>query len=320
VKEEEIRPKEIFQQYLELSQQDAREFNDSNFQTVSCPGCGVGSSEERFEKNGFRYVRCLNCGSLYCSPRPSEDDLGNFYKTSKSSKYWSEVFFPAVAEIRREKLFRKKAKQVHAALKKKSFCPEDICDVGAGYGIFLEELNSFFPSANFFAIEPSPELAERCQAKGFETLQSVAEQANVWNERFDLVISSEVIEHVHSCDRFVDSIYRLIKPGGYCLITGLGYEGFDILTLQENSNSIFPPHHLNFLSIKGFTELLQRAGFTEVAIWTPGELDVDIVINSAVIDEFTRVLQSRGTEAISEFQSFLQKYCMSSHIWVLAGK
>ncbi len=162
MKEEEIRPKKN-QHYLELSQQDARKFNASNFKKVSCPGCGGNNSEDRFEKNGFQYVRCLNCGSLYCSPRPSEDDLENFYKMSESAKYWSEVFFPAVAEIRREKLFRNKAKQVHTVLKKKSFYPKAICDVGAGYDIFLEELNSCFPSADLFAIEPSPELAKRCQ-------------------------------------------------------------------------------------------------------------------------------------------------------------
>jgi len=320
IKEEEIRPKEIFQCYLELSRKDARKFNASNFKRIPCPGCGGENSEKRFKKNGFQYVLCSNCGSLYCSPRPSEEDLDLFYKTSESAKYWSEIFSPAVAETRREKLFRKKAGQVHNALKEKTFSPQAICDVGAGYGIFLEELKAFFPSAGLFAIEPSSDLAERCKSKGFETLQTTAEQSGIWKEKFDLIISSEVIEHVYSCDRFIDSLYQLIKPGGCCLITGLGYEGFDILTLQEHSNSAFPPHHLNFLSIKGFKELFQRAGFSQVDIWTPGELDVDIVKNSPMVDEFTRVLVSRGEKAVTDFQSFLQKYQLSSHVLVLARK
>lgn len=320
MKEEEIRPKEIFQRYLELSRKDAREFNASKFKRITCPGCGVDNSEKRFKKNDFQYVLCSNCGSLYCSPRPSEEDLDFFYKTSESAKYWSEVFFPAVAETRREKLFGKKARQVHNVLKEKTFSPQHICDVGAGYGIFLEELNSFFPSASLFAIEPGPDLAKQCRSKGFETLQTTAEQSGIWKEKFDLVISSEVIEHVYSCDRFIDSLYQLAKLGGYCLITGLGYEGFDILTLQKHSNSVFPPHHLNFLSIKGFKGLFQRAGFSQVDIWTPGELDVDIVKNSPMVDEFTRVLASRGEKAVTEFQSFLQKYQLSSHVWALARK
>jgi SAM-dependent methyltransferase len=320
MKEEDIRPKELFQRYLELSQKDAQKLEVGNFKKISCPGCGKDESEKRFKKNDFQYILCSFCGSLYCSPRPSEEDLELFYKKTESAKYWSEVFFPAVAETRREKLFRKKAKQIHDAMKKKNFSPEAICDVGAGYGIFLEELNPFFPSTKFFAIEPSSDLAERCRSKGFETLLATAEQSHVWKEKFDLVITSEVIEHVYSSDRFIGSLYQLTKPGGYCLVTGLGYEGFDILALQEHSNSVFPPHHLNFLSIKGFRELFQRAGFSHIDIWTPGVLDVDIVKNSPMINEFTRVLVSRGEKAVEEFQSFLQKYQLSSHVWVMAKK
>ena len=320
IKEEEIRPKELFQRYLELSQKDARKFNASNFKRIPCPGCGGDNSEKRFKKNGFQYVFCSICGSLYCSPRPSEEDLELFYKKSESAKYWAEVFFPAVAETRREKLFKKKAKQVHDVMEKKDFSPEAICDVGAGYGIFLEELKSFFPSAFFFAIEPSPDLAKRCRSKGFETLQATAEQSQLWGKEFDLVITFEVIEHVYSPDRFISSLYQLVKPGGYCLITGLGYEGFDILTLQKHSNSVFPPHHLNFLSIQGFKELFQRAGFSHIDIWTPGELDVDIVKNSPMVDEFTKALISRGEKAVKKFQSFLQKHQLSSHVWGLARK
>ncbi|EKR66005.1 hypothetical protein LEP1GSC036_0851 [Leptospira weilii str. 2006001853] len=69
-----------------------------------------------------------------------------------------------------------------------------------------------------------------------------------------------------------------------------------------------------------FIEISKNAGFSEVEILTPGELDVDIVLNSGYENEFIRVLKERGTDAISEFQSFLKKYQLSSHIWVFAKK
>ena len=320
MKEQEIRPKELFQCYLELSKKDAQKFDEGNFEKIPCPGCGEDNYEKRFKKNGFQYVLCLTCGSLYCSPRPTEEELILFYTTSASAQYWSDVFFPAVAEKRREKLFRKKARQLYDFLNKKNFPPENICDVGAGYGIFLEELRLFFPEAKLFAIEPGPDLAEECRTKGFETLQQPAEQSEEWYGKFDLVISSEVVEHVYSCNRFIDSLYKLVKPGGCCVVTGLGYEGFDILTLQKHSDSVFPPHHINLLSIKGFHKLLQRAGFSQIDIWTPGELDTDIVRNSPMMSEFVRVLVNRGDQVVEEFQSFLQKHQLSSHVWVLAQK
>jgi len=320
MKENEIRPKELFERYLELSKQDATSFDAAQFQEIQCPGCGANDSNNKFDKNGFNYKLCYKCGSLYCSPRPKEKILKEFYESSQSSKYWSEIFFPAVAESRREKLFRKKTKTIYELLCSKNYGPEKICDVGAGYGVFLEELKIHLPQAKFFAIEPSPESAEKCRSKGFNTLETTAEKASEWSGYFDLVISQEVLEHVYHPLSFVESLHELTKPGGYCLVTGLGYEGYDILTLQKNSNSVFPPHHLNFLSIEGFDTLFQRAGFIDIQIWTPGELDVDIVLNSGLNNDFVQALSKRGDKAVKDFQNFLQKYKLSSHVWVFARK
>ena len=320
MKEEEIRPKELLQKYMELSSVDATGFLNNDLIEINCPGCGKNKSTPHLKKNGFQYVLCQACGSLYCTPRPTQNRLTAFYKNSLSAEYWSKVFFPAVAEIRRKKLFQRKANQIQKILEEKQFTPASICDVGAGYGIFLEELNSYFPKATLSAIEPEASSAEKCREKKFDTLQAVAENSNVWAERFDLVISSEVIEHVFSTKKFIESLARLTVVGGYCLVTGLGYEGFDILSLQDRSNSIFPPHHLNFLSIKGFEELFHRIGFKEVEVTTPGELDLDITKNSDPSNEFLRVLFSRGEDAIQDFQVLLQKHKLSSHVWVWARK
>ncbi|MEQ9364470.1 MAG: SAM-dependent methyltransferase, partial [Leptospirales bacterium] len=134
------------------------------------------------------------------------------------------------------------------------------------------------------------------------------------------VISSEVIEHVFSPRGFAESVARLARPGGHVLLTGLGYEGFDILNLQELSNSIFPPHHINFLSIKGFERLFSDCGMTDIEVRTPGRLDVDIVLNSGHGGEFMRVLAERGEEAVADLQALLVKHKLSSHIWAFARK
>ncbi|AAN48827.1 class I SAM-dependent methyltransferase [Leptospira interrogans] len=320
MKENEIRPKELLTRYLNLVESDSKKLNKTKFLTISCPACGSDQYRKHIQKNDYTYVLCEGCRSLFCNPRPSEEILEDFYKTAESSRFWSDVFFPTVAESRREKLFKPKAERIFEYFKKENFEPAKICDVGSGYGIFLEELRRFFVKSEIFGIEPSPEMAEISTKKGIETLNATAEDSSKWSARFDLVISSEVIEHVFSVPKFITSIFNLVKPNGYCLLTGLGYEGFDVLTLQERSNGIFPPHHLNFMSIHGFEIAFKNAGFSKVEIFTPGELDVDIVLNSGYETEFIRVLRNRGADAISEFQSFLKKHKLSSHIWVFAKK
>ncbi|HAZ03482.1 MAG: SAM-dependent methyltransferase [Bacteroidetes bacterium GWF2_42_66] len=320
MKESEIRPKELFQKYLELSGKDAESFDNSTFEKVNCIACDSSESKLKILKNGFDYQICTDCGTVFCSPRPTIKDLNNFYWNSKSAKFWFEEFLPKVEESRREKIFKKKALQLFSTIKEKGISISNLCDVGAGSGIFLEELKKIRDDISYYAIEPGQVSSKIIADKGFPVLQSSAETSSDWFDKFDFVVSLEVLEHVNKPLDFVLSMKNLLKRGGYCLITSLGYEGFDILTLGKDSNSISPPHHLNFPSVKGFELLFENAGFTDIQVTTPGILDVDIVLNSDKIPDFLEVLKSRGTVAINEFQEFLIKNKMSSHVWVLAKK
>lgn len=319
LKEEEIRPKKLFQKYLDLCRQDIENMDRTILQDVTCPGCGKENDNRHLLKNGFQYFLCISCGTLYCSPRPGLEQLERFYSEGQSAEFWNKDFFPVVVEARREKIFRPRAEKARDILKQKQIIPKNICDVGAGHGILLEELRNIFP-AKFYALEPNPVCASQCYTKGFKTIETCAEKSEAWEGKFDLVLCTELIEHVFSTHIFINSLYDLIVPGGVCILTGLGYEGYDILTLQDKSNSLFPPHHLNFLSIKGFETLFRSAGFRFIEITTPGDLDADIVYNSEINNEFIRVLYTRGKSAVTAFQSFLQQYQLSSHVWVVATK
>lgn len=320
MKEEEIRPKEILQRYLDLSAKDGQNLDSGQFVDCPCQACGSTEGVPHITKFGYNYQKCSHCHSVYCSPRPSNKQLKGLYFDSESSNFWSNVFFPSVKEARRQKLFAPKAEKIAKLIKEKSLKIESICDVGAGHGLFLEELQKQLPDMKLYAIEPDATSAQICRDKGIEALEETSETAILWHGKFDFIICSEVIEHVFDVHSFINSLQALLKPGGYCLITGLGYEGFDILTLQDQSKSISPPHHLNFLSIEGFKNVFRRSNFSTIDIWTPGELDVDIVLNSDYHSEFLRILKSRGEKTIQEFQQFLSRNQLSSHTWILAQK
>ena len=140
MKEREIRPSDLFARYQELCREDIEIFfsDKSCFVNVDCPGCASDKAHPAFEKLGFRYVECDECGSLFTSPRPAKEALEAFYSNSASANYWAETFFPAVAELRREKIFVPRVKQINALLKEKDLDPKVVVDVGAGYGVFLE--------------------------------------------------------------------------------------------------------------------------------------------------------------------------------------
>lgn len=327
MKEENIRPKALLDQFLELSKKDAdRLFSGTAKNAIPCVACGSENRVIEFEKNGFSYAKCLDCGSLYHSPRGSADQFASFYRHSESWRYWSEVYFPAVAEVRRESIFRPRVKLLSELCLNKGIRVDSLIEVGAGYGIFLEEWKRINASKKMIAIEPSPALAQKCRSKGFEVAEDIAENVRGYDGVADLVVCFEVLEHVYEPLAFLKVLARFAKPGGYVLVSTLGIDGFDLQVLGRESQSIFPPHHINFPSVSGFEKLFHRAGFSEVAVTTPGRLDVDIVrnaahLNPAVLDGqvFLRRLIENDRLGMA-FQQFLVDNLLSSHTWVLGRK
>ena len=156
MKEHEIRPEALLNRYLELSAEDAKFFfgNETRLD-IACVACGETQTKHQFDKNEFAYEECVDCGTLFQSPRPAIANFELFYRQSKSSRYWAEVFFPAVAETRREKIFRPRVECLTKLCEEKNINVKRLFDVGAGFGIFLEEWRKSFPQTKVLAIEPS---------------------------------------------------------------------------------------------------------------------------------------------------------------------
>lgn len=327
MKEHEIRPAALMNRYIELSAKDAGEcFGEVSRAKVACVACGENDGSFQFEKNGFAYVRCAACCTLFQSPRPSRAAFEAFYRDSESSRYWAEVFFPAVAEIRREQMFRPRVDRITELCREQGIRVERLVDVGAGYGIFLDEWRARFPRTELLAVEPSASLARECRSKGLTVVEDIVEQMTGHECSADLVTCFEVLEHVHAPLDFVRGLTRLARTGGSVCVTTLCIDGFDLQVLWEKSTQIFPPHHINFLSVRGFEKLFAQAGLEDITITTPGQLDVDIVRNAAERDPgilaghpFLRSLLAReGTP--ERFQEFLSENRLSSHAWITGRK
>jgi len=328
MEESDIRPQKLFQKYLELCAADAETyFISSQRNDLPCPACGNQDSEPVFEKSGFGYAVCRSCQTLYQNPRPLLEDFSRFYRESPSSRFWAKKFFPEVAEVRREKLFKPKVTELARLCQNENFKPMAVADVGAGFGLFLEEWRNLFPETLTIAIEPNPDLAEICRSKKLQVIENFVEETNPLHNKIDMVVAMELIEHVHDPHEFCLSLKHLLRDGGKLLLTGLTVDGFDIQTLWEHSKSVSPPHHINFISIHGFEKLLTRTGFSNIRIFTPGKLDVDIVKNfmtekpNALLNQrFIRNLLCRSEDTLMDFQIFLSDHQLSSHCWVWAEK
>jgi SAM-dependent methyltransferase len=324
MKEEDIRKRDVFNRYLELVREDSKKFfsDSTSFTKSNCFACEGFDLEQEFEKHGFKYVSCRNCSTLFVNPRPSFRKLNDFYENSESAKFWINEFFAPVAEARRKEIFSPRAEYVHNNFLDKEI--KTIGDIGAGFGIFLEELKNINSDARYIAIEPSVEQAEICRNKGLEVECCALEEMERFKDEFDLLTAFELIEHLFNPKDFFTRVRALLKQGGYLLITTLNGQGFDIQLLWKNSKSVYPPHHLNFFNPCSISLLLEKRGFEVVNVSTPGKLDWDIV-EGGVREEgmdagrfWNFVAEEGSPDCKRELQNWIAKNNLSSHMRIVA--
>ena len=296
---------------------------------MACPGCGNEMGIFKFRKYGFDYEECPVCGTLYNNPRPVLQSFNDYYCDSPSVRFWATNFYKETEQSRRELLIKPKARLCLDILQKYSSDSQSnpaIVDIGAGYGVFCEELKKILPeSYEVIGIEPAKALISVCRDKHIHVIPKFFENVTAddfCNHNVICAVSFELLEHLHSPEIFIQKCSQLIAKNGLLILTTLTWDGFDLKVLQDKSDSIHPPHHINFFTKKSIKMLLERYGFSICEITTPGKLDVDIVSKKSdeINDLFVSELVSSDNEVKELFQKFLQDAKLSSHMMVVAKK
>ena len=323
MKEHEIRPKNIFDEYLRLAKIDTAKFFSSKRELFKCPSCD-SEGKDSFVKDGFNYCECATCNNLFVSPRPSLKALSDYYENSASSKFWATTFYKETEHARREKIWKPKASLVFELLKKFNTDEKQVVDIGGGYGIFAEEMSKLIVSP-IYVVEPAPHLAKICKKKGFKVIQKFLEDVthSDLGKGSKCFVSFELFEHLHSPLQFLKHINYLMKPNDLLIFTTLSSAGLDIQVLWEDSPSVSPPHHLNFFNPKSIKVILEKTGFRLLEVSTPGRLDLDILYNnrSKIKHRFWKnFIKESNSSTKQEFQKFISKTGLSSHMMVIGEK
>ena len=213
MKEREIRDTVVHKRYLDLVKADAEKiFKDrSTFQHFRCPACAEDRSVVQFIKDNFQYVQCPSCLTLYNDPRPQYGDIQKLYRDSESTKFWVDKFFSPFAEARREKIFRPRAEYI--ASKFPHFRSAVIGDIGAGFGLFLEELRILWKEARLCAIEPSEDMAQICSSKDSTLSRPWLRISKRGTHRLTCSLPLSWLSTCTSLFRFQDQCAS--KPGGF---------------------------------------------------------------------------------------------------------
>ena len=323
MKENEIRPKKIFNKFLDLTSKDIKKYFNGRKVKVKCVACGSGGKFS-FKKNNFCYCECGKCKTLFVNPRPDENAFFRYYKDSSSIKYLAKTLYKKTRKKRKEKIFKPKAKIIFEVLKKKNIKNLNCVDIGGGYGIFAQEIGKFLKKKTI-VIEPSTALAAECRKKKLFVVEKFLENV----EKEDLPSSKkvftcfELFEHLHNPSKFIKHLKKLMNKGDFFVFTTLSSTGADILTLWQNSRSINPPHHINFFNPKSIEIFLKKNNFKIINISTPGKIDIDILDNDKLLikDRFWKTFLSLAKKTDKQkMQNLISTINFSSHLMVICQK
>ena len=116
-----------------------------------------------------------------------------------------------------------------------------ILDVGCGDGVISEPILKMGNYVTSVELPTIATMAQKCRAPN--VVAGDAEQLAFSSESFDLILASEVVEHLWNPTSFFDEAHRTLKANGYL-----------IMETPEGKESLYYDSHKNFFTV----ELLER--------------------------------------------------------------
>lgn len=137
-----------------------------------------------------------------------------------------------------------------------------VADLGCGHGTLLLELRLRYPGLKLSAIDLSPVLVSNTRQRVPDADVRVAdiETLPFADAAFDAAFATEVMEHLPDAVKALREIRRVLKPGGWLLVSLPNRDWFKFEAyLRERQR--FQPVDDRFYSVAEFEAALREAGF-----------------------------------------------------------
>jgi SAM-dependent methyltransferase len=265
-----------------------------------CPACGDSRHADELENvtdlsyaaapGTWALKRCLTCQAVYLNPRPDERSLllayRNYYthanavtfKRTLANGYRNRIFNislrPALAVgAFLVPLLRTTAGRIREEARGLDFtrgAQRRVLDVGCGAGDFLVIARGLGWLS--YGVELDPNAVATARERGCEILGSEVNELDArYEQYFDVVTLSHVIEHVRDPTQTLRDCLRLLKPGGQVWIEtpnidSVGYEAYG-----AHWRGLESPRHLVLFNPAALRSCLERAGFERVEVSPAGQ-------------------------------------------------
>lgn len=221
--------------------------------------CLICNRSNIFALDGYErhdLLKCADCGFVFMRKIPTNKELEDYYSIYA---YEKEKEIPEPTRLSFENLLNsfEKYRQNNRIL-----------DVGCGEGWILELAMKRRWQA--YGTEFSSKAIEICEKKGIKMYAGVLQPENIKEKDFDIVVSSETIEHINNPREELANIYQLLRQGGLLYITTPNFNSYLRRMMKERYAIIKYPEHLSYYTAKTLNRVLGETGFSKVKLMTTG--------------------------------------------------
>lgn len=207
------------------------------------------------------YYQCNNCSFIYLSPIITESESNKIYQEYRSVEFRGETIeshFNRLSLLPQEESEAyQKAVFIKQNTKKVNFA----LDIGCGIGIMIYQLQKVMPELDIEAIEPNKDcyffIKKNFKIKIYHNHYKVGSTT----KKYDLLIVSDVIEHIHYLKDISKAFRTNLKRGGYLFLVVPSPRNFD---LYLPNHEVFNACHLYYFNEKNINQLLNNQGFVIV--------------------------------------------------------
>jgi SAM-dependent methyltransferase len=223
-----------------------------------CPLCQSTKFNQFFAMPGYKLSRCFDC-HLVWDPTPPNNLNAQYekeYFINENPKGGYANYFQGM-QINR-KTFRERLKRIEKRLGNKG----NLLDVGCALGDCLEEAKKM-GWKNIEGVELSKYASGFAKERGLKVTEGTLNNLKA-KESFDIVTSQDVIEHIPQPKEELNSINKVLKPGGWILLVTPDVGGWWHKMLGKKWYHYKPGEHIVYFSKETIRKALTDAGFINI--------------------------------------------------------
>jgi 2-polyprenyl-3-methyl-5-hydroxy-6-metoxy-1,4-benzoquinol methylase len=224
---------------------------------IKCPVCNKEDTIELFKKEGWIFVQCRKDRLVYINPQPEREELQGIYNT-----YGKEIYIhpESIAAIGDYPDYRKRFFNFRETNR--------LLEIGAAAGGFLVRCRK--DGWDTYGVEfsgPSSQFARDKQ--GLNVFTGTLLDAKYPDNFFDVIVAWQTLEHVPNPREVVEEVWRILRPGGFWVLSVPRWEGLSIRLLSKKYRYV-GRDHLFYFSSGNMVQMLTHVGFSNIRTRTAG--------------------------------------------------